>query len=135
MGIICHRQEQWTHLCAKIDLRAAGAHADVNAAQSIQSLSLSGFSPDVVRGLYFEYWHLDADRGAGLAHLPPEPFRLFARFGPVPGRHSYISVLALRWRAGRPRRAAQDSTGLAIRANGQRRGSHSAGRRRMGPWM
>src|SRR5437588_289510 len=100
MGIICYRREQWMHLCAKKDLRAAGAHADVNAAQSIQSLSLSGFSPDVVRRLYFEYWHLDADRGAGLAYLPPEPFCLFAGFGPVPGGHSHISVFTSWRRAG-----------------------------------
>ena len=62
-----------------------GAHANVNASQGFQSISISRFSPDVVRRLYFEYWHLDADCGAGLADLSAEPFGVFAGAGSVSG--------------------------------------------------
>src|ERR1700752_2613932 len=96
-------------------------HANANAAQGIQSLSLSRFPPDVVRRLYFEYRHLDADRGPGLADLSAEPFGIPAGAGPVSWRVSHLPVLADRRRGGRPHRAAEDSADVAVRADGQRR--------------
>ena len=77
-----------------------GAHGNVNAAQNLQGISISRFSSDVVRGLYFEYWHLDADRGAGLADLSAKPFRVLSCVGSVSCRHTYLPLLANRRRCG-----------------------------------
>src|SRR5579864_430451 len=56
------------------DSSPPGEHGHFHAAQNLQGISISRLPPDVVRGLYLKYWHLDADRGPGLADLSPEPF-------------------------------------------------------------
>ena len=62
-----------------------GTHANVDAAPSLQSISISRFPPDVDRRLHLQCRHLDADRRPRLAHLPLEPFVVFARIRSVPG--------------------------------------------------
>src|SRR5579862_4893995 len=90
------------------------AHAYFHASQSLQSISISRFPADVGWGLHVEHRHMDADRGAGIAHLPAEPFVVLARAGSVPGRDSDLSVHSDRRGGGRPDRAAKDSAGLAV---------------------
>src|ERR1017187_2438926 len=114
------------------DSRPPGAHGNVNAAQNLQGISIPRFSSDVVRRLYVEYWHLDADRGAAMADLSPEPLGIFAGTGPISRRHSHLPVLADWRRGGRPHGATEDPAGLAIRADGECRGAHAAGGGRVG---
>src|SRR5271166_3942818 len=75
---------------------------------------------------------MDADRGAGMADLPVEPFRFFAGAGSISWRHSHLSVLADRRGGCGPRGAPQNSAWLPIFADGQRRAAYDSGRNRPG---
>src|SRR6266571_4893847 len=107
---------------AKIDmgLKPHGAHANVDAAPSIQSISISRFPADVDWRLYVEYRHMDADCRAGLAHLPFEPFGISAGAGSVSCGYPHLLVLADRRRRRRPDRAPQDFAHVAVGADGER---------------
>src|SRR5208282_4543446 len=78
-------------------------------------------------GLYFEYWHLDADRGPGLVDLPAEPFRAPAGRGSVPVGASHLSVYDDRRRGGGPGRAPEDSSDVAVGPDGKRGDTDRAG--------
>src|ERR1700758_2284239 len=94
------------------------AHANCDAAPSLQSISISRFPPDVDWRLHVEHRHVDADRRARVADLPAKPFFVSAGVGPVPGGDSDLPVHADRWRGGRPHRTAEDSAGVAVHTNG-----------------
>src|SRR5579872_2833035 len=103
------------------------AHANFHASQSLQSISISRFPVDVGWGLHVEHRHMDADRGAGMAHLPAEPFVVPARAGSVPGRDSDLSVHSDRRSSSGPDRAAKDSAGLAVHSDGECGDAHCSG--------
>src|SRR5436309_1986177 len=116
------------------DFETVGPDASVTP-QSFQSISISRLSPDVVWRLYFQYRHLDADRGAGLAHLPLEPLGISACTRSVSRRDSHLPAFTDRRGSSRPHRKTKDPADLAIHSDGLCRSSHVTRGHRSGAGM
>src|SRR5260370_7679370 len=83
--------------------------------------------------MHLQHRPLDADRGARLADLPAQPFRVLAGLGSVSRRYSHLPFFIDRRRGGRSRGAPESPARLAVGADVLGHAPHRSGSDGDGP--